>query len=103
MTIKESTCSFNTSIPDCATFWRLPSYANGRVTTATVKMPNFFATSATTGAAPVPVPPPIPVVINTICAPSNASSIASRASSAARRPISGLAPAPKPWVKRMPN
>ena len=35
--------------------WRLPSKANGLVTTATVRMPSSRAVSAMIGAAPVPV------------------------------------------------
>jgi len=41
----------------------------GLVTTPTVRMPSERATSAITGAAPVPVPPPMPAVMNTMCAP----------------------------------
>ena len=82
---------------------RLPSCSNGRVTTATVKIPISLAISATTGAAPVPVPPPMPVVINNILAPRTASVIASLSSKAASRPTSGLAPAPNPLVRLVPN
>ncbi len=66
------------------------------MTTPTVSAPVAFATSATTGAPPVPVPPPIPAVTNTMSAPSRAAAIASRSSSAACRPTSGFAPAPRP-------
>ena len=76
----------------------LPSKANGLVTIPIVKTPFSRAIWATTGAAPVPVPPPIPAVINTISVPFNASAISSRFSSAAFWPISGLEPAPLPWV-----
>ena len=48
--------------------------------------PCSLATSATTGAAPVPVPPPIPAVIKTRSDPSKAAAISSRDSSAASRP-----------------
>ena len=48
----------------------LPSISNGRVTTATVRMPSSLASCATTGAAPVPVPPPMPAVMNSMSAPS---------------------------------
>ena len=41
------------------------------------------ATSATTGAPPVPVPPPMPAVMNTMSAPSRTSAMRSRSSSAA--------------------
>ena len=75
---------------------------NGRVTTPTVNAPNSLAIPATIGAAPVPVPPPIPEVTNTMSAPSSASSILSLVSSAALRPTSGLAPAPRPLVNFSP-
>ena len=102
ITISESTCCDSSSNPSSATLARLPSNANGLVTTATVKMPISFATSAIIGAAPVPVPPPIPAVINSMSAPSIISAIRSRSSSAASRPTSGLAPAPKPLVMSIP-
>ena len=82
---------------------RLPSNENGLVTTATVRMPSSCATSATTGAAPVPVPPPMPAVMNSMSAPSIASAMRSRSSIAASRPISGLAPAPRPLVRFEPS
>ena len=63
----------------------------------------FNLTSATTGAPPVPVPPPIPAVINTMSAPRSTSAIRSRSSSAAWRPTSGLAPAPRPLVMLLPS
>ena len=50
------------------------------------------------GAAPVPVPPPSPAVTKIMSAPSSASIILSESSSAALRPISGFAPAPRPLV-----
>jgi len=103
MMISESTFCDSASMPACATFKRRPSNMKGLVTTATVRMPSSFATSATTGAAPVPVPPPIPAVINSMSAPSIASAIFSRSSSADSRPISGFAPAPKPLVMELPN
>ena len=102
ITINESTCLDNSSKPSAATLVRLPSNANGLVTTATVKIPISFAICAITGAAPVPVPPPIPAVINSISAPSINSAIASRSSKAASRPTSGFAPAPKPLVMASP-
>src|SRR5487761_178815 len=83
--------------------WRLPSNANGFVTTATVSAPSSLARFATTGAAPLPVPPPNPEVTNTMSAPSSASRILSVSSSAALRPISGFAPAPKPLVSFVPS
>src|SRR5487761_221165 len=82
---------------------RLPSNANGFVTTATVRAPSSLARFATTGAAPLPVPPPNPAVTNTMSAPSSASRILSVSSSAALRPISGFAPAPSPLVSFVPS
>ena len=86
---------------------RLPSSAKGRVTTATVSTlplspPSWLAMEATTGAAPVPVPPPRPVVMKTMSEPSRASQIFSVSSTAAWRPTSGLAPAPRPLVSLPP-
>ena len=49
-----------------------------------------------TGEAPVPVPPPMPAVMNTMSAPVSASSSWSRLISAARSPIIGSPPAPRP-------
>src|SRR5690606_3702575 len=72
-------------------------------TTATVRMPISLASCATTGAAPVPVPPPMPAVMNTMSAPCRASMMTSRSSSAAWRPTSGLAPAPRPLVTLSPS
>ena len=43
ITISESTCCDSASRPSCATRWRLPSKANGLVTTATVRMPSSRA------------------------------------------------------------
>src|SRR5216684_2888455 len=82
---------------------RLPSNANGFVTTATLKAPNSLASEATTGAAPLPVPPPRPAVIKIMSEPSSASIIFSVSSSAALRPTSGLAPAPRPLVSFAPS
>ncbi|MDR6140346.1 hypothetical protein QE438_003650 [Pseudoxanthomonas sp. SORGH_AS 997] len=62
-----------------------------------------MASCATTGAAPVPVPPPMPAVMNTMSAPVSASMMRSRSSSAAWRPTSGLAPAPRPLVTLPPS
>src|ERR1700730_16051829 len=77
---------------------RLPSNANGLVTTATVSAPSSLASEATTGADPLPVPPPSPAVMKTMSEPSSASMIFSVSSRAALRPTSGLAPAPSPLV-----
>src|SRR5262249_45766689 len=82
---------------------RLPSKANGFVTTATVSAPSSLASEATTGAAPEPVPPPRPDVMKILSAPSSASIILSVSSSAALRPTSGLAPAPRPFVNFAPS
>ena len=95
--IRESTRPSSSESPCSAAFSRrTPSKLKGLVTTATVSAPSSFAISATTGAAPVPVPPPIPAVIKTIWAPRRASAIRSRSCSAAARPASGFAPAPRP-------
>ena len=70
--ISESTNLLSSSMPfsaTCARFSR--SHSNGLVTTATVNMPISLATSATMGAAPVPVPPPMPAVMNSMSAPCN--------------------------------
>src|SRR5271165_6397646 len=103
MMISESTIFANSSIPAWATFCRLPSNLNGRVTTATVRMPFSLATCATTGAAPVPVPPPMPAVMKSMSAPPMDSTMRSRSSIAASRPISGRAPAPSPRVRLVPS
>jgi len=68
-----------------------------------VSAPSSFATSATTGAAQVPVPPPSPQVINTMSAPSRSDLISSRDSSAAFFPTSGLLHAPSPPVIILPR
>ena len=62
---------------------RLPSKANGRVTTPTVSAESSFASSAMTGAAPVPVPPPLPAVTKIMSAPLSASRSSSLLSIAA--------------------
>ena len=82
---------------------RRPSKWNGLVTTPMVRMPCSRAAAAMTGAAPVPVPPPMPAVTNTMLAPSSSCRISGSASSAAWRPTSGRAPAPRPWVMVMPS
>ena len=108
MAITESTQSRSWASPSTA--WpmrRLPSSEKGRVTTATVRTlpvspPSWLAIEATTGAAPVPVPPPRPAVMKTMSEPSRASQIFSVSSTAAWRPMSGLAPAPRPLVSLPP-
>ena len=104
MTIMVSTQSERVLMPSSALFLRLrPSKVKGLVTTATVSAPtSFIAISATMGAAPVPVPPPSPQVMKTMSAPASASAMSSRDSSAALRPTSGLAPAPRPRVRSVP-
>src|SRR6202521_5503037 len=82
---------------------RLPSNANGFVTPATPQAAHSPASEATTGAAPPPVPPPRPDVIKIMSEPSSASMIFSVSSSAAFRPTSGLAPAPRPLVSFAPS
>ena len=73
------------------------------MTTPTVSAPiSFLAISAMTGAAPVPVPPPSPAVTKTMSAPLSASLMSSRDSAAAPCPMSGLAPAPSPFVSSWP-
>ncbi len=76
----------------------LPSYVNGFVTIPTVRTPASFATSAITGAAPVPVPPPIPAAIKRRSVPLRQPINCERDSKAASLPISGLVPAPSPLV-----
>ena len=103
MTIWVSTFSFSFWMPCSAwTERRRPSKENGRVTTPMVSAPMFLATSATTGAPPVPVPPPLPAVMKTMSAPLSTSSISSRWASAASRPTSGSLPAPRPRVRSRP-
>lgn len=98
-----STLFFKRSMPSSAFLaLTLPSKENGLVTTAIVRAPNSLAHCAATGAAPVPVPPPIPAVTNTISAPVNALVRSSLDSSAACSPISGFAPAPRPFVNFSP-
>ena len=99
ITISVSTNCCSSSMPSSAARARRgPSKVNGLVTTPTVRMLRSRAMRAITGAAPVPVPPPMPAVMNTMCAPSRWRYSSSAASSAAARPISGFAPAPRPWV-----
>ena len=104
MTIMVSTHSERVWMPSSALALRLrPSKVKGLVTTATVRAPtSFMAMSATIGAAPVPVPPPSPAVMKTMSAPASASAMSSRDSSAALRPTSGFAPAPRPRVRSVP-
>ena len=99
-----STSFFSSSIPCIASRIRsCPSKRKGLVTTPTVSAPLSRAILATIGAAPVPVPPPIPPVTKIMSEPLMALAISSRVSSAARRPISGLPPAPRPRVRFFPT
>ena len=103
ITTRVSTRCFRSAMPISAFFMRcLPSKAKGLVTTEMVSAPRSRAISATMGAAPVPVPPPMPAVTNTRSAPLSAWAISSRLSSAALRPTSGTAPAPRPLVSFSP-
>ena len=104
ITIRVSTCFCSSSIPASADRMRRdPSNRNGLVTTPTVSTPLRRAASAITGAAPVPVPPPMPAAMNTMCTPSSARSSSAIVSSAAARPTSGRAPAPRPCVIAGPS
>ena len=75
---------------------REPSNPNGFVTTPTVRASSSRASSAITGAAPVPVPPPSPAVTNTMSAPLSASFNSSRVSIAASRPTFGIGACAEP-------
>ena len=100
----ESTKFESWSIPALAALIRLPpSNLKGVVTTPTVKISISLAIRATTGAAPVPVPPPIPAVINTMSESSSNLRMASSSCSAASRPTSGFAPAPRPRLVFAPS
>mmetsp|Transcript_31900 Transcript_31900/g.48926 ORF Transcript_31900/g.48926 Transcript_31900/m.48926 type:complete len:235 (-) Transcript_31900:224-928(-) len=102
-TMTVSTCSRKRSMAPLACFIRrFPSNMNGLVTMPTVKHPLSLATSATTGAAPLPVPPPIPLVTKHKSVPCTMAPISLRLSSAAIRPTSGLPPAPNPRVADAP-
>ena len=76
----------------------LPSKPKGFVTITIVKIPFSFNAFTTTGRAPEPVPPPMPPVTKTMSACWSSSITLSISSSAARFPISGFAPAPRPLV-----
>ena len=84
MTMRVSTFPLSSSRASSATLIRrIPSKAKGLVTTATVRAPASLASSATSGAPPLPVPPPIPAVIKTMSVSTRSSLIFSRDSSAA--------------------
>ena len=102
--IRVSTASSSFSIPSSANLSRRrPSKRKGLVTTPTVSAPTSRAIWAMIGAAPVPVPPPMPAVTKTMSAPWIASAISLTLSSAASRPFSGFAPAPRPRVISRPS
>ena len=102
ITISVSTASSRSSMPCSAwTARRLPSKPKGLVTTPTVRAPTDRATSATTGAPPVPVPPPSPAVMKIMSEPLRTSSSSALCSSAAARPISGWHRPPDPWSLRV--
>ena len=104
MTTRESTCSRRAAMPFSAcSIRRRPSKAKGLVTMPTVRAPSSRAIFATWGAAPVPVPPPMPAVMNTMSASLSTLVMASRLSSAAFSPTSGLEPAPRPLVSFSPS
>ena len=74
------------------------------VTIPTVKISRSFAILAIIGAAPVPVPPPIPAVIKIIFVlVVSILLISAILSTADCSPILGLAPAPRPSVRSIPN
>mmetsp|Transcript_21763 Transcript_21763/g.62411 ORF Transcript_21763/g.62411 Transcript_21763/m.62411 type:complete len:354 (+) Transcript_21763:686-1747(+) len=98
-TMTVSTCALSRLMPPMACVIRFrPSKAKGLVTMPTVSDPASLATSATTGAAPVPVPPPMPLVTKQRSVPWTMAAISLRDSSAAICPTSGLPPAPRPRV-----
>ena len=73
------------------------SNLKGMVTMPTVRMPNFMASRAMMGAAPVPVPPPMPAVMKSmLVSVPRALTISSTCCSASSSPFSGRPPAPKP-------
>src|SRR3954451_18860728 len=103
MTIVVSHAARSASTPVSAFARRwVPSNLNGSVTIPTVSAPSSRAIRATTGAAPEPVPPPSPAVTKTMSLPRSAVLIWSYDSSAARRPMSGSAPEPRPCVRSRP-
>src|SRR5690606_23107330 len=102
-TMRASTLSSRRRRPSSALRTRDgPSKEKGVVTTAIARAPISRATSATTGALPVPVPPPMPAVMNTRSEPLSDSAMRSRSSMAAFSPIPGFAPAPRPFVRWSP-
>ena len=103
ITINVSTMPSIRSSPSVAFSIRFaPSTLNGNVTTPITKAPCFFAISAMTGAAPVPVPPPSPQVTNTKSEFSSFFLISCCCSRADSAPILGFEPAPSPFDNSRP-
>src|SRR5712692_2583597 len=103
MTISASTLSRRILMPSSAVSLRtLPSQEKGRVTTPMVRAPDSLATSAITGAEPVPVPPPMPAVMKTMSVSWTTSASSVRLSSAASRPRVQSPPEPRPRVSLRP-
>ena len=104
MISRESTFGCSSWMPSMALeMASSPSFLNGMVTTATVRMPRSLAILAMTGEAPVPVPPPMPAVMKTILVSGvrSFSAMMSWDSMAAFRPSVGFVPAPRPspsWI-----
>src|SRR5262245_21192797 len=101
MTVSHASRSSSTPTSACR-FRLLPSKRKGVVTMPTVSASISRAMRATTGAAPEPVPPPSPAVTKTMSDPRSTRFSWSYASSAARLPISGSAPEPRPSVSSLP-
>ena len=103
ITISVSTIPSILSSPSIAFSIRFaPSTVNGNVTTPITSAPCFFAISAMTGAAPVPVPPPSPQVTNTKSEFWSFFLISCDCSRAASCPIRGFEPAPSPFDNSRP-
>mmetsp|Transcript_7041 Transcript_7041/g.17479 ORF Transcript_7041/g.17479 Transcript_7041/m.17479 type:complete len:269 (-) Transcript_7041:349-1155(-) len=102
-TMSVSTC-FRSSVmaASACCMRRLPSNANGFVTTPTVRHPSSRAISARTGEAPLPVPPPIPAVMKTMSLPWQICWISLKFSWALSFPTAGTPPAPRPRVTCLP-
>jgi len=98
ITISVSTIPSILSRPSIAFSIRFaPSTVNGNVTTPITRAPCFFAISAMTGAAPVPVPPPSPQVMKTRSEFWSLFLMSCCCSFAASAPILGFEPAPRPF------
>jgi hypothetical protein len=100
ITIKVSTASLNLANHSSAfDFLFAHSKLKGFVTTHIVKIHISLAIFATTGPAHVPVHPHIHNVMNTMSVSCNMFFMSASLSSAAFLPISGLAPAHRPFVR----